>query len=311
MMRIPLNVENVRHGSQINFVEEKAEWNTATVEEEFRTNSEVHKMIKGCDLVAKGLRVYREHKISEYKQDVRTINFQRNNLEPVMDAFIEENQKSYAVDLEGIQIHQSLESNLNGGNENLHVGDIHREEKYHAPKLGYYPFGLSFWTEEECSKLASSFTSVRDEVRYQGCDRSGMYARRRNPTATIGRSNTCIERMTRYHPLPNPVYRRRGPVIRQLVFEDDEEEEEWPIVWREQFDSIRRDFESAFEGMDLVHRIEWMNAFGKYWIRGGEWCRDDVEMMHWLMTGVNHVTVDMCGEHVGSSAVSNLKYVGN
>ena len=31
----PINVENVRHSSQINFVEEKAEWNTATVEEEF------------------------------------------------------------------------------------------------------------------------------------------------------------------------------------------------------------------------------------------------------------------------------------
>ena len=34
-------------------------------------------------------------------------------------------------------------------------------------------------------------------------------------------------------------------------------------------------------------------------------------MMHWLMTGANHATVDTCGEHVGSSAVSNLKYVGN
>ena len=107
------------------------------------------------------------------------------------------------------------------------------------------------------------------------------------------------------------MYRRRGPVIRQLAFGDDEEEEERLIVWREQFDSIRRDFESAFEGMDSVHRIEWMNAFGKYWIRGGEWCRDDIKMMRWLMTGANHATVDTCGEHVGSSAVSNLKYVGN
>ena len=113
-----------------------------------------------------------------------------------MDAFIEENQKSHAVDLEGIQIRQSLESNLNGGNEHSHVGDIHHEEKYHAPKLGYYPFGLSFWTEEECSKLASSFTSVRDEVRYQGCDRSGTYAKTMNLTATIGRSNMHIKRMT-------------------------------------------------------------------------------------------------------------------
>ena len=51
----PMNVESV---SRMSFIEEKGEVNVATAEEEFRTNSEVHKMIKGCDLVAKGLRVY-------------------------------------------------------------------------------------------------------------------------------------------------------------------------------------------------------------------------------------------------------------
>ena len=79
-------------------------------------------MIKGCDLVAKGLRVYREHKRSEYKQDVRTLNFQRNNTEPIMDDFIEENQESNAVDLEGIQIRQSVERSLNS--DESHVAAI-------------------------------------------------------------------------------------------------------------------------------------------------------------------------------------------
>ena len=101
----PINVESLRHGSLINFVEEKGEFNVAMVEEEFRTNSEVHKMIKGCDLVAKGLRVYKGRKESEYQCNVRTLNFQRkNNMESTMDNFIEENQLSYAIDLEGIQI---------------------------------------------------------------------------------------------------------------------------------------------------------------------------------------------------------------
>ena len=187
----PINVESVRHGSRINFVEEKGELNVATLEDEFRTNSEVHKMIKGCELVAKGLRVYRGRKNSEYNHDVRTLNFQRNNMEPVMDAFVEENQESNAIDLEGIQIRQSLETSLNG--DESCVAAMHREEEHHAPKLGYYPFRLSFWMEDECCKVASSFTSIRDEVRYQGCDRSGTYAK---VGSTIDRSGMCLERMT-------------------------------------------------------------------------------------------------------------------
>ena len=116
----PMNVESV---SRMNFVEEKGEVNATTAEEEFRTNSKVHKMIKGCDLVAKGLRVYQEHKRSEYKQDVRTLNFQRNNMEPIMDDFIEENQESNVViDLEGIQIRQSIERSLNS--DESHVAAI-------------------------------------------------------------------------------------------------------------------------------------------------------------------------------------------
>ena len=303
----PINVERVR---QINFMEEKAERDVITVEEEFRSNSEVHKMIKGCDLVAKGLRVYRGHKASEYKQDVRTLNFQRNNLEPRMDDFIEGNQANNAVDREGIQIRQSVELSCLK-EDGLYVSAMQREEEHHDPKLGYYPFSLSFWTEDECCKVASSFTSIRDDVRYQGCDRSGTYA-----TTTMESSNqrttTRVERMTRYHPLPNPEYRRRNPVIRRLFEEEEEEEAPPPVIWREQFDSIRKDFESAFvEGGD-TYRVEWMNAFGKYWIKEkrGWWCKDDVEMMRWLMTGANHATVDTCGEHIGSSAMADYKVIG-
>ena len=301
----PINVERVR---QINFMEEKAERDVIMVEEEFRSNSEVHKMIKGCDLVAKGLRVYREHKISEYKQDVRTLNFQRNNLEPRMDDFIEGNQANNAVDREGIQIRQSVELSLK--EDGSYVSAMQREEEHHDPKLGYYPFSLSFWTEDECCKVASSFTSIRDDVRYQGCDRSGTYSTTMKEESNR-RTTMRVERMTRYHPLPNPEYRRRNPVIHQLFEEHDEEEETPPVIWREQFDSIRKDFESAFvEGGD-TYRVEWMNAFGKYWIKEKrEWCKDDVEMMRWLMTGANHATVDTCGEHIGSSAMADYKVIG-
>ena len=266
-------------------------------------------MIKGCDLVAKGLRVYRENKRSEYKRDIRTLNFQRNNLEPLMDDFIEGNQANNAVDLEGIQIRQSVELSLEEDGSSLYVSAMQREEEHHDPKLGYYPFSLSFWTENECCKVASSFTSICDDIRYLGCDRSGTYATTMKEESMANRSTTRMERMTRYHPLPNPVYRRRNPVIHQLSFED-EHEEETPVIWREQFDSIRKDFESAFvEGGD-IYRIEWMNAFGKYWIKEREWCKDDVEMMRWLMTGANHATVDTCGEHIGSSAMADYKVIG-
>ena len=136
--------------------------------------------------------------------------------------------------------------------------------------------------------------------------KSGTYEMTMKEESVANRSTMHMERMTRYHPLPNPVYRRRNPVIR---FEE-EHEEETPVIWREQFDSIRRDFESAFvEGGD-TYRIEWMNAFGKYWIKEREWCKDDVEMMRWLMTGANHATVDTCGEHIGSSAMVDYKVIG-
>ena len=202
----PINVESVR---QINFMEEKAEQNVITVEEEFRTNSEVHKMIKGCDLVAKGLRVYREHKRSEYKRDVRALNFQKNNLEPLMDDFIEGNQANNTVDREGIQIRQSVELSLEEEDgSSSYVSAMQCEKEHHDPKLGYYPFSLSFWTEDECCKVASSFTSIHDDVRYQGCDRSGTYATTMKEESVANRSTTRMERMTRYYPLPNPVYRR-------------------------------------------------------------------------------------------------------
>ena len=75
-----------------------------------------------------------------------------------MNDFIEENEESNAVDLEGIQIRQSVECSLNS--DKSHIAAIRREEEHHEPKLGYYPFKLSFWTEDECCKVASSFTSI-------------------------------------------------------------------------------------------------------------------------------------------------------
>ena len=51
-----------------------------------------------------------------------------------------------------------------------------------------------------------------------------------------------------------------------------------------------------------------MNVFGKYWIGQEYWCRDDVEMIHWLTTGANHATVDTCSEHLGSSMLSQRDF---
>ena len=63
-----------------------------------------------------------------------------------------------------------MEHSLNDDNDESYMAAMQREEEHHLPKLGYYPFKLSFWTEEECCKVALSFTLIRDEVRYQGCN---------------------------------------------------------------------------------------------------------------------------------------------
>ena len=57
--------------------------------------------------------------------------------------------------------------------------------------------------------------------------------------------------MNRYHPLPNNFVRQRvtEPVAQRLAFDDVNDDQE-NIVWREQFDSIRRDFDSAFKESD-------------------------------------------------------------
>ena len=97
---------------------------------------------------------------------------------------------------------------------------------------------------------------------------------------------------------------RRG-VTQRLDFEDGEDDEE-ETVWREQFDSIHRDFNSATKENEC--RSAWMNVFGKYWIGQEYWCRDDVEMIHWLTTGANDAMVDTCSEHLGSSMLSQRDF---
>ena len=117
--------------------------------------------------------------------------------------------------------------------------------------------------------------------------------------------------MNCYHPLPNNFVRQRvaEPVARHLAFDDDINDDQENIVWREQFDSIRRDFDSAFKKSDdNLYRLEWMNVFGKYWLDQEEWCKDDVEMIPWFTTGANHATVDTCGEHLASRILAQRDY---
>ena len=85
------------------------------------------------------------------------------------------------------------------------------------------------------------------------------------------------------------------------------------VSYRQQFDSISKDFLSAErENFDpilgsmyqwltsqvLCSEQKWWSIFGKYWLIKNERNDDDVKLMKWLMTGGNHGTIDTCGENV-------------
>ena len=211
--------------------------------------------------------------------------------------------------LESLRIREDLEDTLNDDSAWSHVGALKHEDDHYMPVVGYYPFKLSYWTDNKCCKIASSFTSIRDDVRYQGCDKSGTYVKDVMFMKARQRALVCVERMNHYHPLPNNFVRQRvaEPVARRLAFDDVNDDQE-NIVWREQFDSIHRDFDSAFKESNNSYRLEWMNMFGKYWLDQEEWCKDDIEMIRWFTMGANHATVDTCGEHLASMILAQRDY---
>ena len=251
----PINVENVQRGSLVKFVEEERELSDEQLEAEFRTHSEIHKLATDCDLVAKGLRVYKGHNNNLYTQIVRSSNFQKNNRLPTMAAFVNGVSNVYHQhNLESLKIRDALEDALDNNSVWSHMSALKHEDDHYAPTVGYYPFKLSYWTDSECCKIAASFTSILDDVRYQGCDKLGTYVKNTTPTKASQSASVHVERMNRNHPLPINVERQRviEPVAQRLAF-DDNHERRGGIVWREQFDSIHRDFDSVFRENDDVY----------------------------------------------------------
>ena len=220
----PINIENVHCGSCVRFVEEERELSDEQLEAEFQMHSEIHKLATDCDLVAKGLRVYKGHKNKQFTQQVRSTNFQMNNRLPTMVTFVHgASDAHHQHNLESLRIREDLEDTLNDDSAWSHVGALKREDNHYTPMVGYYPFKLSYWTDNECCKIASSFTSIRDDVRYQGCEKSGTYVKDVMFTKARQRALVRLERMNRYHPLPNNFVRQRvaEPVARCLPFNDD------------------------------------------------------------------------------------------
>ena len=244
----PVNVENVQNGDNVKFMKEEREFSDDHLEAEFRRHSEIHKLATDCDLVARGLRVSGGHHKDLYTQAVRSSNFQMNNRLQSMEDFVDHSSSVHRrQNLKSLEIRETLEESLNNDLPWSHVKALKDEDDHYTPSLGYYPFKLSYWTDSECCKIASTFTSIRDDVRYQGCDRSGTYEKDVSTLTARQRAQDRTDRMNRCHPLLENVNRRRvvrRGVTRRLDFEDGEDDEE-ETVWREQFDSIRRDFNSA------------------------------------------------------------------
>ena len=297
----PVNIEPIELASRIKFLEREKE--NVDLIDEFRKHSEVGKMINDCDLVAQGFREYpkREKKIvqrsgaSNEMNDLLTIH---------MRDFSRVSQAGH-VGMRSVR--EQLNRELIEDREDSIEAQA-REDSFFCPDVGYYPYKLSFWSDVECCKIASTFTSMRDDVRYQGCDRAGTYGRLNlMGSSAVQRSLQRTERMNRYHPIPANLVRRRivRPVRRRL-FNGDEDDEEEGIVWREQRDSIRVDFACALRDDKVTTKDRaWFNVFGKYWIGLEDWCKSDVDQMHWLMMGANHMTVDTCGENMGAYVIGS------
>ena len=84
-------------------------------------------------------------------------------------------------------------------------------------------------------------------------------------------------------------------------------------MYRQQFDSISKDFLSAeqrrfdpefgsfcpgFSSAISSMEQKWWSLFGKYWLVKNDKNDNDIKLMKWLMTEGNHGTIDTCGENV-------------
>ena len=138
--------------------------------------------------------------------------------------------------------------------------------------------------------------SFRDESRYQAADRSGTFVE--NP-----KCNTLV-----YEDFDE--YQHRYTLRQAQIGLDDQHR----VLWREQFDSISKDFIASLDEetvsklqSKLINRFQkWWSLFGKYWLVKNAYNNDDTKLMKWLMTGANHRTIDMCGKNVSHSLVLRM-----
>ena len=299
----PVNIEPIGKGSRVKFVERERA--SLDLIEEFRRHSEVGKLINDCDLVAKGYREY--PKATKRLHRPSGVSNELNNYYILHMHDFCKTTDGGSLEMENVR--KRLDQELLADDEKSILAQAN-EDSFFSPNVGYYPYKLSFWDDAECCKIASTFTSIRDDVRYQGCDRAGTYDRvNLFGASSVQRTSQRMERMNRYHPLPPGVVRRRivRPVRRQLNFDGGDEQQEENVTWREQRDSIRIDFACALRDLknDEHDDAVWLNVFGKYWVGLEDWCKSDVDQMHWLMMGANHMTVDTCGENMGSYVIGS------
>ena len=303
----PVNIEPIERSSRITFVEREKRVDEIDLVDEFMKHSEVGKMLNDCDLVANAYRTPRpKREVTQCSDASNEIN---NLLTRSMNDFVNLNDEGGHLVMR--EVRRQLDKELLQDKEDSIEAQA-QEDSFFRSEIGYYPYKLSFWTDSECCKIASTFTSMRDDVRYQGCDVAGTYGRKKNSmigglSSSKQRSTQRIERMNRYHPIPQDAVRRRivRPVRRRLfndVVDDDNTED---VVWREQRDSIRVDFACAMRDEGVKYDESWLNVFGKYWIGLEDWCKSDVDQMHWLMMGANHMTVDTCGENMGAYIIGS------
>ena len=162
----------------------------------------------------------------------------------------------------------------------------------------YHPFRITNWTDNERCRMLSLVASMQDEGHYQATNRSGAFE-----TNQLGL--VVDDGFFQHFAIRRAQIGLEGEPV-QRVFQ-----------WREQFDSIAKDFLSGerdglFDSLASIlpmQQQKWWSLFGKHWVVKNRHNNNDVKLMKWLMTGGNHGTIDTCGENIPQD-VSSCKGIG-
>ena len=165
-------------------------------------------------------------------------------------------------------------------------------DSYLNASNSYNPFRVTNLSDNKRCKVSSYFSSIQDESRYQAVDSSGAYSH----------SQYGLNEDTGFE-------LKQAVRIAQMADANFDNS----ISYRQQFDSISKDFLSAErENFDpiigsmyqcltsqvLCSEQKWWSVFGKYWLIKKERNDDNVKLMKWLMTGGNHGTIGTCRENI-------------